>query len=74
MNNADPTVKLIKRRWIQVLAKDKQFLPLIRHPLYYSWSQDMFDTTIYANKHKYHNLLQTNRGKDEPNIVFMRKS
>ena len=39
MSNMDPTKN-------QVLAKDKQFLPLIRYPLCYSNSLDVLNTTI----------------------------
>jgi hypothetical protein len=69
MSNTDPTKN-------QILAKGKQFLPLIRHPPCYSYIQDVFDT-IYANTNNMNKTwthLQTTGGKDEPNNFFMRKS
>jgi len=34
------------RWWTWVLAKGKQFLPLVRHPPCFSFSPDVFDTTL----------------------------
>ena len=47
MSNTDPTQNL---GWTQVLAKDKQFLPLIRHPPCYSHSQDMLEIWFKYSK------------------------
>jgi hypothetical protein len=60
------------REWTQVLANGKQFLPLLRHLPGNSYIQDVLDTTqINTNNiNKTSALLQTTRGKDEPNIVF----
>jgi hypothetical protein len=63
-------------RWTQVLVRDKQSLPLIRHPPCYSDSQDILDINMRKETqitNKTSALLQT-RGKDELKIIFMRKS
>jgi hypothetical protein len=55
-------------------AHESKHLPLITHPLLYSFV-NMCWTSIYANNNnKKPAVLQKTRGNDEPNIVFMRNS
>jgi len=71
MSNTDPTKN---QGWTQTPAKGKQFLSLLRHPLCYSYSQYLFDTTIHKHAQKHNKtwaFLQTTGDKDEPNIVCM---
>ena len=51
MRNTDTTKY---RGLTQVLMKGKQFMPLIRRPACYSYSPDVFDTTIPKQTHKKH--------------------
>jgi len=73
MSNIKPTKY---RDWTQIVAKGKQFLPIIRHPQCYSYSQDVLYTKCYTstftnNINMTRVLLQTTGGKDEPNIVLL---
>jgi hypothetical protein len=72
MSNTD---SIKNRGWTQVPTKgSKRFLPLIRHPPCYSYIQCVLNTSTIRKQiqNKTWALLQTNLGKDEPNIVFMR--
>ena len=67
MSNTDPP---------KIGIRDKQSLPLIRHPPCYSDSQDILDINMRKKTqitNKTSALLQTG-DKDEFKIIFMRKS
>jgi hypothetical protein len=48
MSNTDPAKK--NRGWTHVLAKGRQFLPVLTHPTCYLYNQDVFHTPIYTKK------------------------
>ena len=72
ISNTDPTKTMVNTSALE----SKQFMSLIRHPPCYSYGQDVLDTSIHKQTqitNKTPVLLQTTEGKEEPNIVCMRK-